>query len=66
MKKISFYGFVIFSLLVTYAIWGVFGPTVSTPVGKYFYIKTGSNYTEVKNDLLQKNIISGRFFLNNH
>lgn len=65
MKKMSFYGIIILSVLVTYAIWEVFGPSVSTPVGKYLYINTGSNYTEVKNDLLQKNIISGRFFFDN-
>jgi len=45
-----------------YLAWQVFGPTVSAPDGKYFYIKTGSVYEEVKTSLTEKKIISSPFF----
>lgn len=37
--------------------WKFFGSSVSTASGEFFYIKTGSSYTEVKNELLSKKYI---------
>ena len=45
-----------------YAAWQVFGPTVSAPEGKYFYIKTGAVYSDVKQSLIDQKIISSIFF----
>lgn len=42
--------------------WQVFGPTVSAPQEKYFYIRTGTGYEDVKSSLLDKKIISNSFF----
>jgi UPF0755 protein len=51
-------------LLVTagFLAWQVFGPTVSSPEGKYFYIRTGADYATVKSSLVDQKIISGNFF----
>ncbi len=38
--------------------WKILGPSVSTPSGEFFYIKTGSTYTNVKQELLEKKYIS--------
>ena len=47
-----------------YAAWQVFGPTVSAPDGKYFYIKTGSVYADVKQLLVDEKIIGNIYFFN--
>ena len=44
--------------------WKVFGPTINAPEKKYFYIKTGDNYQEVKADLHDLKIIPGKFWFN--
>ncbi|MEP6676475.1 MAG: endolytic transglycosylase MltG [Ferruginibacter sp.] len=48
--------------LVAFVAWKVFGPTVSAPEGKYFYIRTGSTFNDVKEGLLKEHIIGGSFF----
>ena len=63
MKKKVIYSLLIaFFLVCGYIAWSVFGPTVSAPEAKYFYIKTGSNYQQVKSSLLEQKIISGSFY----
>ena len=62
MKKIIGLLFLVLIIVGAYSAWQVFGPTVSAPADKYFYIKTGSNYNEVKASLESQNIISGNFF----
>ena len=42
--------------------WKFFGPTVSTPSGEFFYIKTGSDYEDVKNDLVSQRYLGGSFW----
>ncbi len=42
--------------------WNVLGPTVSAPEEKYFYVKTGSSYDEVEQELKKQQVISGSFF----
>lgn len=44
--------------------WKVFGPTVSAPEKKYFYIKTGDTYDAVKTNLVNDKIISSAFWFN--
>ena len=47
-----------------YAAWQVFGPTVSSPDGKYLYIRTGSVYADVKKSLVDEKIIGNIYFFN--
>ena len=62
MKRISIIVFVVLLMIVGYMGWSIFGPTVSSPDGRYFYIKTGSLYDNVKKELLAQHIINGTFF----
>ncbi|MEO6670804.1 MAG: endolytic transglycosylase MltG [Ferruginibacter sp.] len=62
MKRILLFGFLILVIVAGYAVWNIFGPTVSPSSNKYFYIKTGSSYADVKKELLDQKIISGGFF----
>ena len=62
MKRILLILFLVLLIAGTYCAWVVFGPTVSAPENKYFYIKTGSVYADVKNELKNRGIISGTFF----
>ena len=61
-KKLIFWIFLILILTGGYAAWQVFGPTVSAPESKYFYIKTGSVYSDVRQSLIDQKIISNAFF----
>jgi UPF0755 protein len=62
-RKKIIYGILLLLLLIAgFLGWKIFGPTVSAPEGKYFYIKTGENYSEVKAALLDQKIISGDYF----
>ncbi len=63
MKKRIFYAIVLILLCAaSFIAWKIFGPTVHAPAGKYFYIKTGSSFQEVKQALLDQDIISSEFF----
>ena len=62
MRKIILIIFVLVIAAGLYAAWNVLGPTVSAPEEKYLFIKTGSNYDDVKKQLLDHKIISGTFF----
>lgn len=62
MKKRKIYILYIFLILffaAAFVAWNLFGPTVNAPAEKYFYIRTGSTYQQVKDSLLNKKIISG-------
>ncbi|MFZ1453810.1 MAG: endolytic transglycosylase MltG, partial [Ferruginibacter sp.] len=63
MKKKLVFGFLVIVLLAgSYAAWQVFGPTVSAPENKYFYIKTGTGYRDVRQSLIDQQIISSTYF----
>lgn len=63
MKRKFFFGtLVIIALVFGFTAWQVFGPTVSAPADKYFYIKTGTTYTDVKSALVNQEIIGNIFF----
>ena len=61
-KKIIFGTLLILLAAAGFLAWQIFGPTVSSPEGKYFYVRTGSDYTDVKTSLVDQKIISGTFF----
>lgn len=65
MKKKIIYAILLIILLAGgYIAWQIFGPTVSAPENKYFYVKTGESYQEVKQSLLDEKIIRNATFLN--
>lgn len=60
MKKKFLFGLLaILIFIAAFIAWKFIGPAVSTPTGEFFYIKTGSRYSDVKKELLGKNIIKG-------
>ena len=63
MKKKIIYGILLIALLIGgYAAWQIFGPTVSAPEKKYFYIKTGTTYSDVRQSLIDEKIIRNTTF----
>ena len=63
MKKKIIYSLLILILAAGgFIAWKIFGPAVNVPAGKYFYIKPGSSYADVKSVLLEKKIISDEYF----
>jgi UPF0755 protein len=63
MKKKLIFGILLIALLIGgYAAWQIFGPTVSAPESKYFYIKTGTAYGDVRQSLIDQKIISNTWF----
>ncbi|MGH2553819.1 MAG: endolytic transglycosylase MltG, partial [Chitinophagaceae bacterium] len=62
-KKIAGIIAVLLFLAAGFAGWKIFGPATTISGGEYFYIKTGSNYADVRNDLISKKYITnGRWF----
>jgi len=65
MKKKTI-GLILLGIILTgaFSAWKIFGPTVSAPEKKYFYIRTGDTYDIVKNNLTENKIIGGDFWFN--
>jgi len=57
MKKWIGLGALIIILFAAFFLWKLFGPTVKQPEEKFLYIRTGSTYNSVVQDLLNKKII---------
>jgi UPF0755 protein len=64
MKKIIVTLLIIVIIVSAFVGWKIFGPTVHAPEGKFFYIRTGSNYSTVTSSLLNDKIISGGAWFN--
>jgi UPF0755 protein len=64
MKKIIVTLLIIVIIVSAFIGWKIFGPTVHPPEGKFFYIRTGSNYGTVTSALLKDKIISGSTWFN--
>lgn len=62
MKKKLLILFLLFLVAGLYISWKVFGPTITAPENKYFYIRTGATYDEVKKNLRDQRILPGTFF----
>lgn len=45
-------------VVVLFASWKIFGPSVSSTEEKFLYIKTGETYSDVRDELIDKKIIS--------
>ena len=52
----------LFLLIFVFSAWNIFGPTLTTPQDKYFFVYTGADYDDVKSGLTNQNIISTDFF----
>lgn len=62
-KKIILALILIVVFAAAFFYWKFFGSAVSTPSGEFFYVKTGSGYDDVKNELLNKKFLhSGKWF----
>lgn len=65
MKKKIIIGLILTLFLIGAFIgYQVFGPTLSSPPGKYFYIKTGDDMTTVKENLVSQKIIGSTNWFN--
>jgi UPF0755 protein len=62
MKKTTGILFLVALAIGGFAAWNIFGPNVSAPADKYFYIKTGETYDEVIASLKEQKIVKGGFF----
>lgn len=62
MKRVIGLLVVIMLIAAVFAAWNILGPTADAPADKYFYIKTGSSYTDVEQGLKKEQILSGTFF----
>ena len=58
MKKTFRFILIFVLILVLFAAWKVFGPSVTAPEEKFLYIKTGETFGQVKEELISKKIIS--------
>lgn len=52
----------IIGVVLAYFAWNVFGPVVQNPHNKYLYIRTGSNYSDVKDSLQKNKMIKNTFW----
>ena len=63
MKKTLRLVSILILVLVLFAAWKVFGPSVNIPDEKFLYIKTGETFGQVEDELVSKKIIaSPRWF----
>lgn len=53
--------FLIVLIAGSWAAWQVFGPTVSAPEKKYFFIRTGSAFEEVRQSLIEQQVIKNTY-----
>jgi UPF0755 protein len=63
-KKILIRAALVVILTILFLCWKFFGPALSTSQGDYFYIKTGSDFEAVKDELLSKKILSSGIWFN--
>lgn len=62
-KKIIGSIFLLILIAGGFAGWKLFGPATSTSSGEFFYIPTGTNYADLKQDLVSKKYINtGQWF----
>jgi UPF0755 protein len=62
MKKTIGFLFLAAIAIGGYTAWNVFGPHVSAPADKYFYVKTGASFNDVVSNLKEQHIVKGGFF----
>ncbi|MBI2731044.1 MAG: endolytic transglycosylase MltG [Sphingobacteriales bacterium] len=60
-RKTILYSLAVAGIIILFLLFKIFGPATSSPEGKYVYIKTGSNYEDVKKIITEKHILSSLF-----
>ena len=58
MKKAFRLVLILLLILVLFSAWKVFGASVSAPHVKFFYVKTGQRFDQMRDQLVSRNIIS--------
>ncbi|HET9744400.1 MAG TPA: endolytic transglycosylase MltG [Chitinophagaceae bacterium] len=58
MKKTLRILLIIVFVVAAFSAWKVLGPSVSAPQDKFFYIRSGSGFNEMRDELISKKIIS--------
>lgn len=61
-KKIITYGILLLGIIAGFFVFKIFGPAANAPADKYFYVKTGSTYEDVKESLVHQQILSSPFY----
>jgi UPF0755 protein len=61
-RKVILFILLIIALIFIYSLWNVFGPVIHNPGKKFLYIKTGSNYENVKENLVKNKILKNTFW----
>ena len=59
-KRIALIILAFIFIILCYAGWKFFGPTVRAPKDKFFYVATGESYQEVRQNLNELEIVSGQ------
>ncbi|HLF47159.1 MAG TPA: endolytic transglycosylase MltG [Chitinophagaceae bacterium] len=62
IKKILLIILFIFFLAALFSAWKILGPSVAEPEGKFLFIKTGTSFGEMKEQLRTEKIIKGTFW----
>lgn len=62
IRKVFLFILFIIGLIVIYLAWNIFGPTIDNPDNKFLFIKTGSNYEDVKNSLVKNKMVTNTFW----
>src|SRR5687767_3337123 len=58
MKKTLRFALILVLALILFSAWKVFGPSVSVPPEKFFFVKTGETFSGMREELISKKIIS--------
>jgi UPF0755 protein len=61
-RKIFLLVITLIVLSASFIAWKIFGPVVSAPEEKFFYIKTGVSFTGMKEELVKKKILKTTFW----
>jgi len=59
MKKIGLIILALIAVIIVFACWKFFGPTVHVPKEKFLFVSTGATYKDLKQTLNDQDIISG-------
>ena len=62
IRRVIFYIILILGFVFAFCIWKVFGPAINNPDNKFLYIRTGSNYQQVKDSLIKNELLGGSFW----
>jgi UPF0755 protein len=62
IRKVILFILFIIVLGAIYFVWNIFGPTIHNPDNKFLFIPTGSNYQNVKDNLVKNKMVTNTFW----